>query len=54
MVKYHIERLVRVMSNTVVAGKYTLQNKDIPLIKFDLLRETVTVNGIQAYDYAGV
>ncbi len=40
------------MSNTVVAGKYTLRNKDIPLIKFDLLRETVTVNGIQAYDYA--
>lgn len=29
------------MSNTVVAGKYTLQNKDIPLIKFDLLREKV-------------
>ena len=40
------------MSNTTVAGKYTLRNKDIPLIKFDLLRETVTVNGIQAYDYA--
>lgn len=40
------------MSHTTVAGKYTLRNKDIPLIKFDLLRETVTVNGIQAYDYA--
>ena len=40
------------MSQTIVAGKYTLRNKDIPLIKFDLLRETVTINGIQAYDYA--
>lgn len=40
------------MSNTTVAGKYTLRNKDIPLIKFDLLKETVTIRGIQAYDYA--
>lgn len=28
-----MERLVKVMSNTTVAGKYTLRNKDIPLIK---------------------
>ena len=40
------------MGNKDLAGTYILQNKDIPLLKFDLMREKIQVGGLEAYDYS--
>lgn len=40
------------MGNKDLAGTYILQNKDIPLLKFDLMREKIRVGGLEAYDYS--
>lgn len=40
------------MGNKDLAGTYILQNKDIPLLKFDLMREKIQVCGLEAYDYS--
>lgn len=40
------------MGNKTFVGTYILQNKDIPLLKFDLLREKIQVGGLEAYDYS--
>ena len=40
------------MGNKDLAGTYILQSKDIPLLKFDLMREKIQVGGLEAYDYS--
>lgn len=40
------------MGNKDLAGTYILQNKDIPLLKFDLMREKIQVGGLEAHDYS--
>ena len=40
------------MGNKDLAGTYILQNKDIHLLKFDLMREKIQVGGLEAYDYS--